>query len=341
MSSNSQAAFPTRSSLFPLPYDAFTLHFLLSFISSFACTFQASISEHPWRLQLPRPAAQPSIMDVITFYAAWGLLALVFITFMLFLGGDPRIMNMWAGTTASCRRVRQVLSDYLSLVIVGIAGIVAAFTPSLDSSPITEAGIDVAAHLSTVLSEHLWLTIVACIATVFMILLFEPHFAEARTYLRTAWTEYLLLLIVGAFTFCLYNSHVSFDQHVVPASPSMAIFHTNATFSDLQFPMEISYPRKTEPCSTLLCALAVVFLPLIVISIDQFCFATQPTKLSYCHAAVVGVLRAGVSTFVYESLSDLKLRGLRETLLTTTPLTADLSLPPVSNTPSVAFDPIS
>jgi diacylglycerol diphosphate phosphatase/phosphatidate phosphatase len=114
------------------------------------------------------------------------------------------------------------------------------------------------------------------------------------TYCRIAWLDYLCIAVIAGLTLGVYFTPVYYFEHrVVPMWPPVMTSNTSQGFPEVRLPSELSYPWVTEPLPTWGCALVVVFVPLLIITIFQF----KTWSLWDFHAGVVGVLKAVVSAY--------------------------------------------
>lgn len=133
---------------------------------------------------------------------------------------------------------------------------------------------------------------------------------NCATYFQVVWLEYLYLSVVAAFTLALYCTPMYYKEYrVVLMLPSITPSSTSELFRQYQLPMGISYPRVQEPIPTYGCAVVVVLVPSLVMSIFQI----KHWSVWDFHAGVIGVLRAVVSTYVTTLLLHLTVDRLKLT----------------------------
>ncbi|KAH8687203.1 phosphatidic acid phosphatase type 2/haloperoxidase [Tricladium varicosporioides] len=116
-------------------------------------------------------------------------------------------------------------------------------------------------------------------------------YTSKREYLRIVWVDYFCILALMAVTVSIWRGptfHI--DYRIVPMR--LMIPSDNKSIQMFQPPLELDYPWRPEPISSVACALVVTCIPIIITAIFQI---RKPNVWDF-HASGIGVLKAVVAT---------------------------------------------
>jgi len=122
----------------------------------------------------------------------------------------------------------------------------------------------------------------------------HPRLKGVITYLRVAWVDYLVIVLVAGLGLGIYFTPVyNVNHRVIPIWPSVMNSNITDALQDLRVPTEYSYPWLKEPLPSWACALVVILVPFLVICIFQL----KIRSLWDLHAGLLGVLKAIVAAY--------------------------------------------
>ena len=116
---------------------------------------------------------------------------------------------------------------------------------------------------------------------------------ESAKRLRSSILDYLYILLFVPVTLVVWKLPVyAFDARLVPAFLRAEADAFGGSELDFRFPLELAFPWRPEPISSLACGVMVVLSPLLVAGVFQI----RLRSVGDFHAATSGALKAVVTT---------------------------------------------
>jgi diacylglycerol diphosphate phosphatase/phosphatidate phosphatase len=107
------------------------------------------------------------------------------------------------------------------------------------------------------------------------------------------WLDYFYILLFASITLIIWRMPIYyFDDRLVPMSGSADANSFEGLELKLQAPLELAFPWRSEPLSSLACGMIVMLTPLLIVGMFQI----KLRSLCDFHAGISGAFKAVVAT---------------------------------------------